>query len=300
MAGMRAGAQSVNERESSDQGAVARLELVRPGLPAVSRVSTAAALAHERTLPLVAGLHGVIPAGCLQRGSTVAVHGPGATSFGLAVAAEAVRAGSFLAVVAPESFNMAACLDFDIPLRRVVQFVLPTTSDERREQSGRAQLLAAIIEGFDLVALVNTGPVPHRDRVTASQSRQLVARTRERGAVLMRLGGPAWSDAADLRFDLSEPTWQGIGRGHGHLRSRVLGVQAAGRRWHGKRGELHHLLLPGGEQGVGPTVLARDLAAEVVAAQFAGSDIDEMIDAVESASGDADEQGPGAGSSAVA
>lgn len=191
-----------------------RLELVKPG------IKTGAVLAHERTLPVADGLGELVPSGVLQRGSTIAVHGVGATSYALALVAEAVRGGSFLAVVASTGFNLGACIDFDIPLRRVVQFVLP---DER----GWSQQVAAVIEGFDLVVLAD------RRRASPSQARQLAARARERGSVVVRVAGQSWSDTPDLRFDVRDPAWHGLAEGHGHLASRVVSVQVAGRRWPG-------------------------------------------------------------------
>ena len=195
-------------------------------------------MAHERTLPVASGLHELLPRGALQRGTTVAAHGVGATSFSLALVAEAVRQGSFLAVIAPRSFGLGACLDFEIPLRRVVQFVLPEQGrSDGGGGAGWAQLVAAIVEGFDAVIVAD------RRRVTGSQARQLGARVRERGTVLVRAGGPSWPDAADLRYDLAAPTWQGLGAGHGQLDSRVMRVQIAGRRWHGSE-RVRHLALP--------------------------------------------------------
>ena len=229
-------------------------------------VTTAATLAHERTLPVVEGLSGVVPAGALQRGSTVAVHGVGSTSFALALAGQAVNEGSFLAIVAPDSFGLASCLDFDIPLRRVVQFVLP------QDLSNWGQAVAAIVEGFDVVVVAD------RRRVGSSQARQLVARNRERGSVLMRVGGPAWPDEADLRFDVGSPDWLGLGEGHGHLRARKVEVRVAGRRHHGRQ-RVHEIMLPADGGGVerAPKVTA---AAE----RFAGADIDAMLDAIDQGS----------------
>lgn len=305
LAGMRAGALPDDDaaRPEADgdlsgprdrAAKLASLELVRPG------ITTAATLAHERTLPVTDGLSSLVPRGALQRGSTIAAHGPGATSFSLALVAEAARQGSFLAVVAPRSFALASCLDFAIPLRRVVQFVLPDRAGDAGGDSGGAgwaQLVAAVIEGFDLIVVAD------RRRVTASQARQLTNRVRERGTVLVRAGGPAWADGADLRYDLREPAWQGLGAGHGHLQSRIVQVQAAGRRWHGAD-RVRHVALPGpGDQGV--TVLARPQAPDRVTPlrrleapgqtaagdgiRHAGSDIDHLLQAVDGTS-----QGDGA------
>jgi len=263
----------------------AHLEVVRESLAATSTagvgLTTAAVLAHERTLPVARELATVVPGGALRRGSTLAVHGIGATSFALALAGQAVRQGSFLAVVAPPSFGLAACLDFDIPLRRVVQFVLPS------DAGNWAQAVAAVIEGFDVVLLAD------RHRVGTSHARQLVARNRERGSVLVRVGGPAWSDAADLRFDLGAPAWSGLGAGHGHLRSRRVEVRVAGRRHHGGS-RSHEFLLPAAGGGVQPAPASAPVSAPALvpvpvavpqpaAARFAGADIDAMLDVVDGA-----------------
>jgi len=250
----------------------AHLELVRES------VTTAANLAHERTLPILPDLAAMVPSGALQRGSTLAVHGVGATSFALALAGQAVREGSFMAVIAPPSFGLAACLDFDIPLRRVVQFVLPSNVENW------AQAVAAVVDGFDVVLLAD------RHRVSNSQARQLLARNRERGSILIRVEGPAWPDAADLRFDVSSPEWSGLGQGHGHLLARKVAVQVVGRRYHGRQ-RVHEIMLPAHQGGVapapalpapvthlasGPTSLVA--TAPAVVGRFAGADIDAMLD----------------------
>lgn len=239
----------------------AHLELVRDAALVGAGLTTAARLAGERTLPVVGQLAGLIPTGGLQRGSTVAVHGVGATSLALALAGQAVRQGSFLAVVAPPSFSLAACLDFDIPLRRIVQFVLPD------DAANWAQAVAAVIEGFDVVMLAD------RHRVGSSHARRLVARNRERGSVLVRVGGADWPDAADLRFDVSAPEWSGLGAGHGHLQSRRVGVQVAGRRHH-RGSRTHEILLPAVGGGIEPAEPRNTV-------RFAGADIDAMLDAVD-------------------
>ena len=263
---MRAGAlEQASDPERAAGQHASRLELVH------GSVTTAATLAHERTIPVVDALVDLVPGGHLQRGSNLAIHGVGATSFALALAGQAVRNGSFLAIVAPPTFGLSACIDFDIPLRRVVQFSIAGPSLW-------PQVVAAVIEGFDLVMVAD------KQRVNAGQARSLVARNRERGSVLMRVGGPAWSDAADLRFDVGDPVWSGLGAGHGHLQSRQVAVQVTGRRHRGAP-RSHELLLPaaqGVRGGVAPVPLrtaAPDVA--VPAERFAGSDIDAMLDIVD-------------------
>lgn len=235
------------------------LELVR------GSITTAATLAHERTLPVVEGLSDLLPAKSMQRGSTLAVHGNSATSFGLALVGQAVRDGSFLAIVAPSSFGLASCIDYDIPLRRVVQFVLPA------DGAKWAQAVAAIIEGFDIVLLAD------RHRASASQGRSLAARNRERGSVLVRVGGTSWSEAADVRFDVNATEWAGLGQGFGHLKARQVAVQVAGRRYHGGA-KVHRLMLPALGGGVQVVAEESRRLLEGPGQRFAGADIDAMLD----------------------
>lgn len=253
-------------------------------------ITTAASLAHERTLPVDETLQSVLPAGALRRGSNIAVHGTGATSFALGLVGEAVRSGSFLAVVADQSFSLGACIDFDIPLRRVVQVNLAKGSQGGSKQ--RSQVIAALVDGFDVVVVADRQPT------RAREARQLISRTRERGAVLLRVGGPPWAEAADLRFDVGEPRWHGLGEGHGHLQSRQVAVKVAGRRI--GAGRTHQLLIPAAKGGIAavtdpvatpvtplPVTPLRPVAAVETEGstgdgqRWAGADIDAFLDAAE-------------------
>ncbi len=259
-----AAAESTAEAEAAIAGATDRLALVR------ASVTTAATLAHERTLPVRDGLANVVPGGVLQRGSTLAVHGNGATTFGLALLSEAAQRGSFLAIVAPSSFNLAACADAGVPLRRVVQFDLG-------ERTARPQMIAAILDGFDLVLLAD------RHRFSARDARQLVARNRERGSVLVRCQQPPWAEAADLRFDLADPAWSGLGQGSGHLQSRQIVVQASGRRHGASR--RHQVWLPAVdgeiESVVSPHTASITPIGQASEDRFAGADIDDLLDVID-------------------
>jgi hypothetical protein len=71
--------------------------------------------------------------------------------------------------------------------------------------------------------------------VRAADGRRLVARTRERGAVLVQVGGARptgdlWPEGADVALRVVQATWEGLGEGHGHLRARRVTVEAGGRR----------------------------------------------------------------------
>jgi hypothetical protein len=58
--------------------------------------------------------------------------------------------------------------------------------------------------------------------------RRLVARARERGAVLVLLG-PGWPDGADVQLEVVRARWEGLDDGHGHLQARKVRVQRRGR-----------------------------------------------------------------------
>jgi hypothetical protein len=82
-------------------------------------------------------------------------------------------------------------------------------------------VVAAFLDAVDVV-LVRSPP-----RLPAGQARRLMARARERGAVLVPLG--PWSEPADLRLAVTASAWLGLGQGHGHLRARKAEVTIAGR-----------------------------------------------------------------------
>jgi hypothetical protein len=88
-----------------------------------------------------------------------------------------------------------------------------------------ATAVAALLDAVDIVV------VRPPSRVPATAARRLVARARERGSVLVRLG-PAgdWPEAADVGLTVVATAWEGLGQGHGHLRARRATVEATGRR----------------------------------------------------------------------
>jgi hypothetical protein len=81
---------------------------------------------------------------------------------------------------------------------------------------------AALVDAVDIVLI--RAP----DRCRPVDARRLAARARERGAVLVPVGA-GWPEGADLRLTVTADAWQGLGEGHGHLRSRPAWVAAVGR-----------------------------------------------------------------------
>jgi len=172
----------------------------------------------HRTLPVPPELRALLPGRGLRRGTTIAVgagpHAPsGGTSLVYALLAEASRAGSWCAVVGVPAFGALAAADVGIALDRVA--LVPYPGPEW------ATVVAALIDGVDVVVLATPGPVS--DAITA----RLAARARQRGSVLVPYG--SWAGAADLTLRVTRGRWEGLGSGTGRLRRREVTIVAQGR-----------------------------------------------------------------------
>ncbi len=82
---------------------------------------------------------------------------------------------------------------------------------------------AVLVDGIDLVVLAP----PRHARPAAA--RTLVARARERGAVLLVVEERPGSFLAELELVVEAAQWQGLAEGTGRLRSRRVTVVARGR-----------------------------------------------------------------------
>lgn len=177
-------------------------------------------LTREQRLPVLPSLEGLLPGAGLRRGATVWVGAAagvqGTTSLALALVAEASRAGSWVAAVGVPSLGLVAADELGVALERLVLVAAP-------ERDAWGGVVAALVDGFDVVVL-QAG----RGGVRTADARRLVARARERGAVLVQLG-PGWPDGADLTLQITHARWEGIDAGHGHLRARKVRVVRSGR-----------------------------------------------------------------------
>ncbi|MGH9116790.1 MAG: hypothetical protein ACRD0A_02600, partial [Acidimicrobiales bacterium] len=178
--------------------------------------------ADERVLPVLPALESLFPEGVngLQRGSTVAVDGgPGATSLALALMAGASTAGSWAALAGLPTVGLAAAAGFGVVIDRLVLVASPPPAVW-------STVVATLVEAFDLVL----ARVDHR--VRPGDARRLAARARERGSVLVVLGGARWPwpEAPDQRFTPVGAVWEGLGDGHGHLQARRVTIETGGRR----------------------------------------------------------------------
>jgi len=205
---------------------------VRPNTPVAGRL-----------LPVPPPLAPLFPDGALRRGTTTTVAGlpgHGATTLALALLAAASQTGSWCAAVGLPDPGVVAASELGIDLRRVV--FVPHPGGEWAEAAGD------LLPGVDVV-LVRP---PGRARPTAA--RHLSARARERHTALVVLVEHVseWPEGGDLALSVGAVTWEGVGRGHGHLQGRRAEVRVSGRRSAGRVME-RSLWLPAGTGAVAAT-----------------------------------------------
>lgn len=194
-----------------------RLRRLPPEVVARARPVSSAA---SRLLPVLGPLRQLFPDGALRRGTTVAVTGLpglGATTLALSLLASASAGGSWCAAAGLADPGVAAVAELGVDLRRVV--FVPDLG------ARWAEVAAELLDGVDVVV------VRPPARVSPAPARRLAARARERQAVLVVLTSRAqgWPARADLSLGVVAAEWHGVGRGHGHLRSRQVAVETLGR-----------------------------------------------------------------------
>jgi hypothetical protein len=168
----------------------------------------------------------------------------GSTTLLLALLAEATAGGSWAAVVGMPDLGLVAAAELGVAIPRLALIPHPGANF--------ADVVAALLDGIDLVA-VAPGAVPtnrraHTARSNTTLARRLSARARHRKSVLLAFGD--WP-GADLELTCAGTRWFGLGSGHGHLRSRESTITVHGRGI-ASRPTTHTLTLP-----VVPTPLRR-------------------------------------------
>lgn len=176
-------------------------------------------LARDRVLRVVPALESLFPDAGLARGSTIGCHGVAAMSIALAVVAGASADGSWLAVVGLPALGLRAASEVGIALERLVMVAEVPDLNE----TAWANMTAALIDGFDLVA-IRSGP-----HIRAGTARRLQARLQARGAVLIVVGDPG-RFSCDLDIGVQHAVWEGLGDGAGRLARRRLTLSVSGRR----------------------------------------------------------------------
>lgn len=189
------------------------------------------AVARERTLPVLPAFAELLPHGAIQRGSIVGCHGAAGVSLALALAAGPSREGAWVGVAGLPGLGVAAAVELGVAADRLVLVAEPgatgpAATDARFDDTCWGEVLAAMIDGFDVLVLG-----PGTERVRPATARRLVARLQARGAVAIVVGAPdAGPFGADLTLQADGADWAGLGEGHGVARGRRSVVQVAGRR----------------------------------------------------------------------
>ena len=185
------------------------------------RLHTLAALPDLRSAALPVGdpLSDVLPDG-LVRGRTVSCSGDAAVSLALHLVAVATQAGSWLALFDNGRVGLLAAHERGIALQRTVLVSPPC------DPSSWSSALATAVDGFEVVvAFPPRGASP-------ADLRRVQARVQARSAVLvlvdLRRRVPA--PQADVVLATRTRAWHGIADGAGHLESRDVEGEVAGRR----------------------------------------------------------------------
>lgn len=141
-------------------------------------------------------------------------------SLALALAVDAAAEGSWVAVVDVPALGLEAAEEFGIPLERVVR-VDPGT--RRPGAATWAELLAAVLDGFEVVITRVPGSV------SAGLARKVQTRLTTREAVVITVGRGS-ELSVDVELRATDPRWEGVEIGAGHLRGRRVTVTSSGRR----------------------------------------------------------------------
>lgn len=178
-------------------------------------------VARERTLTVLSAFEPLLPGAVLQRGSVVGCEGSAAASLALALAAGPSQEGAWVAVAGLPDVGVAAAAELGVVPARLVMVAEPR---DGFNDATWAEVLAAMIDGFD-VLLLGPGTL----RIRPGTARRLMARAQARGVVTIIIGTNA-AFAGDLRFEMTQVEWQGLGEGCGVAHRRLARVQLSGRR----------------------------------------------------------------------
>jgi hypothetical protein len=215
-------------------------EAVPPAAVLVGLTSLPVEADRGRRLEVPEALGALLPHGGPRRGTTVGIGAgaaPGACSLALALVSAASQAGRWVAVVGEPALGPVAAAQYGLRLDQLA--LVPDPGPQW------AVVAAALLESIDVVVVRLPG------RARPADARRLVARARERGAVLVILG-EGWPEAPELRLAVTAVAWEGLAVGHGHLQARRVEVAVSGRRAGPDR--QGWLWLPGPDGRVAPAV----------------------------------------------
>ncbi|WP_216699775.1 hypothetical protein [Arthrobacter sp. H5] len=159
-------------------------------------------------IPTVPALARILPGGGLQAGGAYSVND--STTLAMALLAGPSRAGAWCSVIGMPSFSVEAAAGFGIELERLI--LVPHPGD---------QWLTVTAAMVDVVSIILTRAPAH---LTPSDTSRLRARLRQRGAALIAVGPWPQSEAT---LSVTGSSWEGLGAGTGHLRTRRMRVSAS-------------------------------------------------------------------------
>jgi hypothetical protein len=161
----------------------------------------------RRTLETHPALGGLVQ---LRAGGSYSVD---SASLALALMAGPSRAGGWCAMVGVTDFGAEAAGALGVDLGRTV--LVPEPGDQWLE------VTAALVDVATVVVVRPPGRVPEQ------VAEKLAARLRKRSAALVaQERTPGDWPRCEVRLTTREPSWSGVGRGHGHLSARRLLVEA--------------------------------------------------------------------------
>ncbi|MFB7678368.1 hypothetical protein ACFC26_43935 [Kitasatospora purpeofusca] len=178
------------------------------------------------TRPVLPALEPLLPDGRLPKGAVVEVSGDTSLLLALAAGPAAEAATVWTAAISMPTLGLAAARAYGLPLERLL---LVDTPGERWSE------IASVLAGACEIILLDP-PLPPRPR----ELQRLEARLRATGTTLLTT--TPWHSAT-LRLTTGNPSWQGLGDGHGMLRSRAVDVHCTG-RGRAARPRTARLLLP--------------------------------------------------------
>jgi hypothetical protein len=174
-------------------------------------------LARDRAVALPGELGALVPGGAVNRGSVLSTEGSGATSIAFEFVASVTALGEWAAAVDLDgTLGAVAARDAGVELDRfaVVRRVPPARW---------ATVVAALLDGVSLVL----AEVPRG--VGAADARRLVARAREREAILVVCDAAhRWQGSTALTLHASNRAWDGLDDA-GFLTRRTMVVEVGGR-----------------------------------------------------------------------
>jgi len=151
-------------------------------------------------------------------------------SLALALLSGPSQAGEWIGIVGVPDLGYESAAELGVDLSRTI--VVPEPGEH----------WLSVLAGLAEIASVVLVRPPQT--VTPSQAERLRSRLRLKGAALVSWG--MWP-RCEATFSLRSSHWVGLGRGHGHLSSRLAEVDVA---WHGTSPRSVQLWLPGADAQV--------------------------------------------------